>query len=372
MRIEQIELRHIRMPWVHPFETSFGRETHYEGVIAAVSGEGLTGWGECPAGSGPWYSYETAQTAWHVMRDFLVPLVLGQEAEEAEEVAPLMARVRGHNMAKAGIEMACWDLLARTRGVSLSQYLGGTRDRVKVGVSVGIQESLEALVARVGSFLDEGYPRIKIKIKPGWDVEAVKAVRAEFGDILLQVDANSAYTLDDLPMLKALDGYELLLIEQPLGYDDLYDHAKVQRELETPVCLDESIHSPDHARWALELGSCQVINIKPARVGGLRASKCIHDLCQESGVPVWCGGMLETGIGRATNVALASLPNFGLPGDISATARYYAHDIAQPPFELNADGTLTVPTGPGIGVEMDVERLEQVTLRHEVFTSNPR
>jgi O-succinylbenzoate synthase len=366
MRLERIELRLIRMSLVHPFETSFGRETERECIIVAVHGQGLVGWGECVAMVGPWYSYETTTTAWHVLRDFLIPSVLGQEIGEATEIVERFAPVRGHNMAKAGLEVAVWDLLAKEQGVSLAHLLGGPQDRIEVGVSIGIQDSLPALIERIAAFWEEGYRRVKIKIKPGWDRDVVAEVRRAFPDIPLMVDANSAYTLADVDLFKALDEYDLMMIEQPLGYDDIFDHARLQQQIETPICLDESIHSPEHARWALELGSCRVINIKAGRVGGLTQARRIHDLCQEWGVPVWCGGMLETGIGRAANVALASLPNFRLPGDLSASARYYAQDLIEPPFVLNSDGTMTVPQGPGIGVTVDGERLEEVTIRREV------
>ncbi|HID86931.1 MAG TPA: o-succinylbenzoate synthase, partial [Anaerolineae bacterium] len=275
MRLERIELRLVRMPLVHPFETSFGRETERECIIVAAYDQGLVGWGECAASAGPWYSYETTTTAWHVLRDFLIPSLLGQEIGEATELVERFAPVRGHNMAKAGLEAAVWDLLAKERGVSLAHLLGKAlrpaqgkaRDRVEVGVSIGIQESLPALLERIAAFWEEGYRRVKIKIKPGWDRAVVAEVRHVFPDIPLMVDANSAYTLADVDLFKALDEYDLMMIEQPLGYDDLFDHAQLQREIETPLCLDESIQGPEHARWALELGSCRVINIKAGRVG---------------------------------------------------------------------------------------------------------
>ncbi len=367
MRIDRIELRHIKMTLVAPFETSFGVELNEQHIIVRVDAGGVTGWGECVAEADPFYSYETNQTAWHILRDYIIPAVLGQEIASVEDAMRRGARVRGHNMAKAGLEFALWDLFAKARGVSLSQMLGGTRDRIKVGVSVGLQSSPAELVKRVEGYLSEGYSRIKIKIAPGRDLPMVAAVRKEFPDILLQVDANSAYTLETASVFKSMDDYRLLLIEQPLGYDDIYDHSKLQRELKTPICLDESIHTLADARAALELGSCRIINIKPGRVGGYGESKRIHDLCSENNVPVWHGGMLESGIGRAGNVALASLPNFRLPGDISASKRYYTEDIVAPEFEVAADGTMAVPTGPGIGVEVLPERLDRVTLRREEF-----
>ena len=367
MRIERIELYYVQMPLVHPFQTSFGREEVRHTVIVAAYSQGLVGYGESPASAGPWYSYETVETVWHVQRDFLVPLLLEREVADAAELVRLFAPVRGHNMAKTGLEQAFWDLLAKQKEVSLSRLLGGTRERIESGVSVGIQSTPRALLERIAAFLAQGYRRIKIKIKPGWDVDIVRRVRQEFGDIPLMVDANSAYTLADAEHLQKLDDYGLMMIEQPLAYDDIAEHARLQARLRTPICLDESIHTPEQARWALELGSCRIINIKPARVGGLFQARRIHDLCQERGAPVWCGGLLETGIGRAHNVAIASLPNFRLPGDISASDRYFARDLVQPPFTLNPDGTITVPTGPGIGVEVDEKRLEEVTVRREVF-----
>lgn len=367
MRIERIELRHIKMHLVAPFETSFGVETDEEHIIVRVDADGVTGWGECVAGAQPFYSYETNQTAWHILCDFLIPNLLGRNIASVDDAITLGARVRGHNMAKAGLEAALWDASAKARGISLSRMLGGTRERITVGVSIGLQSSPGELIKKVTDYLREGYSRIKIKIAPGRDLELVAAVRKEFPNILLQVDANSAYTLDSLNLFRSMDEYNLLLIEQPLGYDDIYDHSRLQRELKTPICLDESIHTAADARAALELNSCRVINIKPGRVGGFTESKKIHDLCASANVPVWHGGMLESGIGRAGNVALASLPNFKLPGDISASKRYFIEDIVASPFEVAADGTMAVPTRPGIGVEVALDRLERVTAHREEF-----
>jgi o-succinylbenzoate synthase len=368
MRIESVALHQIRLPLKSAFMTSLGTQIDRPCLIVTISADGLVGYGECVAGEGPWYSYETVETAWHIMRDFLIGRLLGATVDDPASVWALFAPVRGHNMAKAALEMACWDLAAKARGVSLAQLLGGERDRVAVGASVGLQDSPEALVRAVDAYLAEGYGRIKIKIAPGHDRADVAAVRAAHPQAPLQVDANAAYTLADAPLFDALDALGLLLIEQPLAYDDIVDHATLQRELLTPICLDESITSPDDARRALDLGSCRVITIKPGRVGGHRQSRAIHDLCRARGIPVWCGGMLETNIGRAHNVALASLPGFTLPGDISASARYYAHDVAGPDFVLGADSTLRVPAAPGIGVEPDPATLAAATERHEVFT----
>jgi O-succinylbenzoate synthase len=366
MPIDRITLHLVNMRLVAPFETSFGVEHDRQCVIVRVDADGLTGWGECPAEGSFGYSYETTTTVWHALKDFLIPRSLGQPVDIAA-ACRLGELLRGHNMARHGLESALWDIAAQQQGSSLARALGGTRDRVAVGVSVGIQASAEALIARLEDYLAQGYGRIKIKIKPGYDLEIVKRVRARFPKILLQVDANSAYRLPDAPLFQAMDVYGLLLIEQPLGWDDIYEHSKLQPLLETPVCLDESIHSLGHAALALELRACKVINIKPARVGGFSESRRIHDLCQAHHIPVWCGGMLETGIGRAGNVALASLPNFTLPGDISASQRYYTEDIAEPPFTLNPDSTLSVPTTPGLGVTVNEKALQKFTEHMESF-----
>lgn len=368
MPIEHITLYHVSMPLVAPFETSFGVETDRHCVIVRVEADGLTGWGECPVEATFGYSYETVTTAWHALKDFLIPQLLGKPVSiaEAVRVGELM---RGHHMARHGLEAALWDIVAQQQGIPLSKALGGTRDRVAVGVSVGIQPNAETLIRKLADYLEQGYGRIKIKIKPGYDLDIVKRVRREWPKILLQVDANSAYRLPDAPLFEALDEYGLLLIEQPFGWDDIYEHSKLQPLIETPVCLDESIHSLGHAVLAIELGACRVINIKPARVGGFTEARRIHDLCRTRGVPVWCGGMLETGIGRAGNVALASLPNFTLPGDISASNRYYAEDIAEPTFALNPDSTLNVPTAIGLGVTVNHAALDRYTLVTANFAS---
>ncbi len=367
MRIEQIEIRHLALPLIHPFETSFGREEVRQTILVAVKAGGLTGWGESATSAGPWYEYETVETCWHVLSEFLGPQVVGQEMAAPEDVVRLMAPVRGHNIAKMGLEAAVWDLVAQKQGKSVSELLGGVRQRVPVGVSIGVQESVAALLERIGEFWGQGYSRVKIKIKPGWDVDLLRQVRRAFPGVPLMADANSAYSLADVDTLVALDPFDLTMIEQPLAHDDLVDHAELQQRLRTPICLDESVPSLAAARAALALGSGRIINIKPARVGGLAAARAIHDLCQRQDVPVWCGGMLETGIGRAHNVALASLPGFVLPGDISASARYFHQDLVEPPFEINPDGTMTVPTGLGIGVEVMRDRVEAATQRREVI-----
>lgn len=368
MHIEKIELRRIELPFVAPFETSGWRELANHSLLVRLWSEGAEGWGEAPVGIGPWYNEETQATAWTIARDYLAPMLLVAEIERPEDVDTVYARVRGNRMARAGFEFAAWDLFGRLSGQSLSTMLGGVRTRVEVGVSVGVQPNIDALLRVVAAYVEAGYQRVKLKIKPGWDLEPTRAVREAWPDLRLQVDANSIYSLADIDHLARLDAYDLLLIEQPLAHDDIYDHAKLQRRLSTPICLDESIVSPDHARWALELRACGVINIKPSRVGGLNAARQIHDMAAEAGVPVWCGGMLETGIGRAANVALASLPNFSLPGDISASDRYFTRDIVRNPFTLNSDSTLSVPDAPGGGAEVDLEFLESVTLETLVLT----
>lgn len=352
---------------VAPFETSFGVEREEEHILVRVEAEGITGWGECAASEGPWYSYETNQTAWHVMRDFLIPALFGADVSAPQEFGALVARVRGHNMAKAGMEAALWDWFGKRHGKSLAELFGASAKRIPVGVSVGLQPSVDMLVRRVGEYLQEGYARIKIKIKPGRDVELVSALRTNFPGLVLQVDANSAYTLADIEILRALDQYNLLLIEQPLAEDDLYQHSKLQRELRTPICLDESILSTRDAEAAIELGSCRTINIKPGRVGGFSEAIRIHDLCAAREIPVWCGGMLETGIGRAGNVALAALPNFKFPGDLSASRRYYHQDLVEPEFVVKPDGTMQVPQGPGIGVKVVEKSVERVSVKQEEF-----
>ncbi|MEW6716338.1 MAG: o-succinylbenzoate synthase [Chloroflexota bacterium] len=362
MRVEHIRLNHIRMPLQAAFETSFGSVTHRECILLEVFAEGLVGYGECVADRDPGYSYETTGTAWHVLTDFIVPSVLGRDFLDVKDYHHQVRHIKGHHLAKAGVEMALWDLLGKRDGKPLSVMLGGVCDKVKVGVSIGLQESPDRLVKVVESFLIQGYRRVKIKIKPGRDVADAMAVRHAFPDLQLQVDANSAYTLETAASLRPLDDLTLLLIEQPLAEDDLWDHHNLQQRFRTPICLDESILSLRHARQAIEMGACKIINIKAGRVGGLNPAVDIHDFCQEAGMPVWCGGMLETGVGRAANLALASLPNFTLPGDISATNRYYAEDITNQSFNLNPDSTIDVPKKPGLGVTINRRALKRCTL----------
>jgi O-succinylbenzoate synthase len=364
VKIEKIELHHIAIKLLYPFKTSFSTQLEQPCVLVSVHSGGLVGWGECVVGLGPFYSSESIMSAWMILKDYLVPMVLGNELAQPSDVVALTKRVRGNEMAKAGLENAVWDLFAKARGMPLKTMLGGVRDRVAVGVSIGIQPTVDALLAVVGGFVEKGYGRIKLKIQRGFEVEPLSAVRAHFPDTLLMADANSDYTLADMELLKRLDPLKLLMIEQPLSDDDIIDHAKLQAVMDTPICLDESIHRPDDVRHAIELKACRIINVKVGRVGGLTNALKIHAMTQEAGIPLWSGGMLETGIGRATNLALASLPNFRLPNDISATDRYFKEDITRP-FVLNkADSTITVPTGAGIGVEVDQDRLAGYRLQH--------
>ncbi|MFN2446582.1 MAG: o-succinylbenzoate synthase [Vicinamibacterales bacterium] len=363
MRIDRLDVRRCRLPLVRFFETSFGRTYERTFLLVRLEGDGHEGWGEAVAEANPYYSSETTDTAWHIITEFVAPLILGTELGHPREIFPALARIRGHHMAKAAVEMAAWDLYARLQGAPLSRVLGGTRTRIESGVSVGIQDSLDELVATVDRELSAGYHRIKIKIKPGWDVAAVEAVRHRFPTVKLMVDANAAYRVADGPHLSRLDAFELMMIEQPLDYDDVSDHVTLARTLQTPICLDESIHSVRVARDAIAAGACRIINIKPGRVGGHLESIRLHDLCAAHDVPVWHGGMLETGIGRAHNIHLASLPNFSLPGDIAASRRYYEPDLIEPAIEVAADGTIAVPDAPGIGVHIVADRIDRATER---------
>ena len=362
MKIDSITLHHIRMPLVSPFETSFGRETDRECILIEIHSEGLTGYGECVASRDPGYNYETTDTAGHILKDFIAPLLLGQDVIDAADFQVRVQGIRGHQLAKAGVEMALWDLFGKRVGKSLRELFRGERKKVDVGVSIGIQESPEVLKRSVASYLDQGYRRVKIKIKPGRDTGDASAVRKAYPELRLQVDANSAYSLESADALKPLDDLNLLLIEQPLFEDDIWDHRKMQEKFKTPICLDESVVSPRHARYALEMKACRIINIKAGRVGGLSQAIMIHDLCRAQNVPVWCGGMLETGVGRASNLALASLPGFILPGDISASDRYYKNDITNERFVLNPDSTIDVPNAPGLGVTINYNILTEHTL----------
>ena len=365
MTIDRLDIRLLRLPLVRFFETSFARSYDRMFVLVTVYGDGVQGWGEAVAEHDPYYSAETTETVWHIVTEFLAPLVLGRALAHPRDLWPAMARVRGHHMAKAVVEMAAWDLHAKQQGEPLWKALGGTRRPIASGVSIGIQDSLDELAERVAIEREAGYQRIKIKIKPGWDLGAVERLRAQFGTIPLMVDANAAYTLADASHLAALDRFDLMMIEQPLDYDDVMDHARLQRQLRTAVCLDESIVSPRVASMAVDAGACRIINIKPGRVGGHGESIRVHDVCAAAGVPVWHGGMLESGVGRAHNLHLSTLPNFRLPGDIAASKRYYAEDLIEPAIDVEPDGTVRVPDqGPGIGVTIVEDRVARATLRH--------
>lgn len=366
MIISAIELCEIRLPLVHFFETSFGRTTERRIILARlVDADGAEGWGECVAGEGPFYSYEWAETAWATLREFLAPMVVGQSVENAAAIYDLMKRVRGHRMAKAAIETACWDLEAKRLDVPLWRHLGGVQEEIACGVSIGIQDSPEALLAKIEKELADGYQRIKIKIKPGWDVDIVRQVRERHPEIRLMGDANSAYSLSDIEVFKALDEYELMMIEQPLAHDDIFDHAELQKQVKTPVCLDESVRKTEDAQHAIELGACRIINVKLGRVGGHGEAKRLEALCRERRTPVWCGGMLESGIGRAHNIAMATLAGFTLPGDVSASSRYWKEDIIDPAVMVTERGTIPAPDKPGIGFEVNRALIDRVTVRRE-------
>ncbi len=363
MKLEKITLHHLRMPLVSHFETSFGRIFDRDGLLVTIYAEGLVGYGECAADRDPGYAYETSGTAWHILTDFIIPAVQGQDIETPADLRALMKPIKGHEMAKAGVEMAFWDLWGKKEDKSIQTLLGGSKPKVDVGVSVGLQDTPADLLRAVEDYLKLGYKRVKLKIKPGRDIGDVRVIREAFPDLKLQVDANSAYSLETADALLPLDDLNLLLIEQPLAQDDLWDHHILQKKFKTPLCLDESIISLRHARQSIEMKSCGIVNIKTGRVGGLSEALAIHNLCQQNDIPVWCGGMLETGIGRAANLAIASLPNFILPGDISATDRYYHEDITNERFTLNPDSTIDVPTGVGLGVTLNESAVKNFTLR---------
>jgi O-succinylbenzoate synthase len=368
MRIDKIILRQIRMPLLHFFETSFGRTTERHMVLVEAVGEGVSGWGEVTAGENPFYNEEWTASAWLILRDYAAPLVLGQNLKSAADVAGLTARIRGHLMARGGLETAVWDLEARLANQPLwKQIGGGARTEIPCGVSIGIQESVPQLLEKIERELSAGYQRIKMKIKPGWDVEVIAQVRERFPAIKLMADANSAYTLADAARLKELDRFYLMMIEQPLAHDEIIDHAELQAKLDTPICLDECIRSAHHAEQAIRLRACGIINIKLGRVGGFSEAKRVHDVAQAAGIPVWCGGMLEAGIGRAHNVALSSLANFVLPGDVSASKRYWARDIITPPVETTPRGAILLRDEPGFGYDLDRDFIRHITVREETI-----
>ncbi len=368
MQIRRVTMREIRMQLIAPFETSFGCVSERRIVLLEAEVDGAIGWSEVVAGETPYYAPETTDTAWHILRDFIWPTLKGHQFGCADEIWGLLRRIRGHNMAKAGLEAAVWDAEARIKNVPLWRLINGTRAEIPCGVSIGIKPTIDELIGAVERELSAGYQRIKIKIKPGWDVEPVERLRQKFARIKLMVDANSAYREEDFPLLQRLEAYYLMMIEQPLGWDDLYGHIELQKRLNTPICLDECIHSEEQARAAVELGACKIINIKLGRVGGYTPARRIHDLCRQRSIPVWCGGMLESGVGRAHNIALSTLPNFSLPGDVSASRRYWQQDVIEPEVEVTPQGTIRVPSGPGIGFEPRRERIEKLTVRTEVLS----
>ncbi len=365
--IERVELLLVRLPYVHYFETSLGREEKREFILVKVHCQGICGYGEVVADRSPSYSYETTSTAWHVLKDFLIPLIFEKSISEPEVFFKEARKYRGHPMAKAGLELSLWDIQGKKENVPLWKLYGGVRMEIPSGVSVGIQDSISELLERIQSFREEGYQRIKIKVKPGWDIEVLEEIRKKFPDIPLQADANGSYSLAQKESLKRFDEFHLLMLEQPFPPYDLWDHSRLQKEMRTSLCLDESILSVDTARKACEMESCRIVNIKAGRVGGIVESRRIHDFCQEKQIPVWCGGMLESGIGRAHNIHLATLPNFQLPNDLSASKRYYAEDLIEPPVEITPEGTIIVPDLPGIGVSPQEDRIEKATLKREVF-----
>jgi O-succinylbenzoate synthase len=368
LQVDRVVLRQIRMPLVHFFETSFSRTYERRIILVEVMAEGISGWGEVTCGENPFYNEEWTVAAWEIVRNYVVPRILHCPLENAAEVYDRIAHIRGHFMARGGVEAAIWDLEARLHRLPLHRHIGGGAfQQIACGVSIGIQDTVPDLVRAIEKELDAGYRRIKIKIKPGWDIDVVREVRKHFPDILLMADANSAYTLADGDRLKQLDEFKLMMIEQPLAHDDIIDHAVLQQQLDTPICLDECIRTLHHAEQAIALGACGIINIKLGRVGGFREARRIHDFAESHGIPVWCGGMLESGIGRAHNIALSTLPNFTLPGDVSASKRYWKRDLICPEVEVSAEGTIDVPAGVGFGYDLDREWLKTVTFHEEAL-----
>ena len=368
MKIESIDIHEIKLDLRQFFETSFARVTYEHFLLLEVKVDGVTGWSECVAGEAPAYSSETVKTALHAIEDFVAPAVFAREYDHPDEVLPSLENIRGHNMAKAAVEMGFWEAYARIQGQPLSKALGGERTEIASGVSIGIQDSVEQLLDKIGAELADGYRRIKIKIKPGWDLNVVEKVRERFADTLLMVDANSAYTLDDVPLFQEMDAYDLMMLEQPLNHTDMWDHARLQEKIQTPVCLDESIHSAEDARRAIEMGATRIINIKAGRLGGLSSARDVHDIAQKHDIPVWCGGMLESGIGRAHNVHLSALANFTLPGDVADSKRYFVEELIEPPVQVRPDGTIEVPTGVGIGYEVQRDRIEKHRISHRTLS----
>ena len=367
MRIDRITLREIRMPLVHPFETSFGRTTERRILLVEVEEDGAVGWGEVTCGERPFYNEEWVDAAWLILRDFVAPRILDIDIASAADAAGRSSHIRGHHMARGGLETAAWDLEARKLGLPLWQHIGGSRTEIDCGVSIGIQDSVEELLELIEREVRAGYQRIKIKIKPGWDVEVVRQVRAAFRTIRLMADANSAYTLSDAAHLRRLDEFDLMMIEQPLPHDDIIDHAQLQARLDTPICLDECIRTARHAEQAIEMNAGRIINIKLGRVGGFSEALLVHNVARANGIPVWCGGMLESGIGRAHNIALSTLDNFTLPGDVSASKRYWKRDIICPPVEVGSEGTIAVRDEDGFGYELDRDYIDALSVREETI-----
>src|SRR5277367_2464278 len=367
MKIESVTLREIQMPLVHFFETSFGRVYSRRILLVSVDADGVRGWGECVAGEDPFYSSEWIETAWPTISQYLVPALLKNEVKSGRDCAALFAKVRGHRMAKAGLENAVWDAEARQKQTPLWNLLGGSRRDIACGVSIGIQDSPEQLLDKIATELAAGYRRIKVKVKPGWDLNVLEKIRARWADILLSVDANSAYRLDEVEHLRKFDAFKLLMIEQPLWDDEIYLHARLQKLIETSICLDESIHHARDADFALEIGACRIMNIKVGRVGGFTEAKKVHDVAQRHNVPVWCGGMLESGVGRAHNIALSTLENFRLPGDVSASKRYWKEDIIEPEVEVGSDGMIAISDEVGTGYRVREDLVQRFTVREETF-----
>ena len=368
MRIDRIDLMVVELPLIRPFVTSSSRRTHLRHVLVKARADGIVGWGECASPVDPYYCPETTETCWHILKDFLVPAVIGTKWRTIDQFVAGYQRVKGNNFAKAGLEMAAWDLMSQAQGIALHRALDGTRKQIHSGVSLGIENDTGKLLALIEQYLGEGYRRIKLKIAPGHDVDVIESVRRSFPDVPLMADANSAYTLDAVDSLRHLDQFNLLMIEQPLAHDDIVDHATLQRQLKTPICLDESIHSAEDARKALDLGSAGVINIKVSRLGGLREAKRVHDLCYARGVPVWCGGMHEFGVGRAANVAISTLPGFTIPGDVSGSDKYYRQDIVEPPI-LAPGGAIDAPSRAGLGFRPRQDAIDEHTIRSESITA---
>lgn len=368
IKVERLILRHIRMPLAHFFETSFSRTYERDIILVEAVSAGVSGWGEVTAGENPFYNEEWTGSIWPLLIDYVGPRILGHEFASPEEVHLRTAHIRGHKMAQGGVEAAIWDLQARLHREPLYKTIGGgAHKEIACGVSIGIQDSVEQLFEKIQTELDAGYQRIKMKIKPGWDVDVIRQVRERFPAIKLMADANSAYTLADLDRLKQLDAFYLMMIEQPLAHDDIIDHAHLQAQLQTPVCLDECIRTVHHAEQAISLKACRIINVKLGRMGGFAESKRLHDVCAAAGIPVWCGGMLESGIGRAHNIALSTLPNFVLPGDVSASKRYWKRDVIVPPVQVSSTGTISVPEDEGFGYLIDAEYLDSLVVRKETL-----